>query len=180
MSTPENIFLIGPMGVGKTTIGRHLASLTDKKFVDVDQELERRTGASISLIFDIEGEAGFRKRETAMLDELTQGSNIVLASGGGAVLREENRKFLRSRGFVVYLHADIGTLVERTSRDKGRPLLKNVDRQEKLAELMAEREPIYRSEADLVVETDQRPAMSVARTVLKKIKDAVNDADSAA
>lgn len=168
------------MGVGKTTIGRHLASLTDKGFVDVDQELERRTGASISLIFDIEGEEGFRKRETAMLDELTQGSNIVLASGGGAVLKEQNRKFLRGRGFVVYLHADIETLVERTSRDKSRPLLQNVDREEKIISLMTEREPLYRSEADLVVLTDQRPAVSVAKSILKKIKDAGSNEDSAA
>ncbi len=170
MKIPGRIFLIGPMGVGKSTIGRHLAEILQKNFLDADQELEKRTGANISLIFEIEGEDGFRKRERDLIAELSAKENLVLATGGGAVLNEENRKRLRGRGYVVYLHADIDTLVKRTHRDRKRPLLQNVDKRQKLEELMKEREPLYRQEADLVVTTDERPASAVAKEIVEQIK----------
>ncbi len=165
MKVPGNIFLIGPMGAGKSTIGRHLAELLNKDFHDSDQEIERRTGVSITLIFDIEGEAGFRKREAAILDELTRLDNIVLATGGGVVLAEENRARLRRRGVVVYLAADIDTLVQRTRHDRNRPLLQSGDRRQRLHEVVQEREPLYRQEADLVVTTSRRSPPAVARKI---------------
>ncbi|MGW8247415.1 MAG: shikimate kinase AroK [Acidiferrobacterales bacterium] len=169
MKIPENIFLIGPMGVGKSTIGRQLANLLGKDFMDTDHEIEKRTGVDIPTIFDIEGEEGFRKREAAIVDEMTSGSNLVLATGGGVILREDNRRALR-RGFVVYLSASLGTLVERTRRDKSRPLLQNTDKQKKIEELMAERDPIYREESDLIVETDGRSAKAVAKEIVDQLK----------
>ena len=171
MKIPENIFLIGPMGVGKSTIGRQLAHLLNKEFMDTDHEIEKRTGVDIPTIFDIEGEEGFRRREAAILDEMTSGSNLVLATGGGVILREENRRALR-RGFVVYLSASLETLIERTRRDKSRPLLQNTDRQKKIKELMAEREPIYREESDIIVETDGRSAKAVAKEIVDQLKAA--------
>lgn len=169
MKIPENIFLIGPMGVGKSTIGRQLATMLHKEFRDTDHEIENRTGVDIPTIFDIEGEEGFRRREAAVLEELTRDSNLVLATGGGAVLREENRKALR-RGFVVYLSANIETLVERTRRDKNRPLLQNTDKRKKLEALMEQRDPIYREEADIIVETDGRSAKTVAREIIDQLQ----------
>lgn len=169
MKTPENIFLIGPMGVGKSTIGRQLASMLHKEFEDTDHEIERRTGVDIPTIFDIEGEDGFRKRESQVVDEFTQRVGMVLATGGGVVLREENRRALR-RGFVVYLAADIDTLVERTRRDRNRPLLQNTDRRQKFEELMAERDPLYRAEADMVVDTDHRSAKTVAKEIVDRLQ----------
>lgn len=169
MKTPENVYLIGPMGVGKSTIGRQLAAMLHKEFRDTDHEIESRTGVDIPTIFDIEGEEGFRKREATVLDELTTEPNLVLATGGGVVLREENRKVLR-RGFVVYLAANIDTLVERTRRDKNRPLLQNTDKRKKLEELMEQRDPIYREEADIIVETDGRSAKAVAREIIDKLQ----------
>lgn len=171
MKIPENIFLIGPMGVGKSTIGRQLANLLNKDFMDTDHEIEKRTGVDIPTIFDIEGEEGFRKREAAVLDEMTSGSNLVLATGGGAILLEDNRRALR-RGFVVYLSASLETLIERTRRDKSRPLLQNTDRQKKIKELMMERDPIYRQESDIIVETDGRSAKAVAKEIVDQLKAA--------
>jgi shikimate kinase len=171
MKIPENIFLIGPMGVGKSTIGRQLANLLNKDFMDTDHEIEKRTGVDIPTIFDIEGEEGFRKREAAVLDEMTSGSNLVLATGGGVILLEDNRRALR-RGFVVYLSASLETLVERTRRDKSRPLLQNTDRQKKIKELMTERDPIYRQESDIIVETDGRSAKAVAKEIVDQLKAA--------
>jgi shikimate kinase len=167
----RNVFLIGPMGVGKTTIGRHLARLTQRKFIDSDHEIEKRTGASIALIFEIEGEPGFRKRESTMLDELTQREDVVLATGGGAILSEENRRILRSRGTVVYLQADLDTQLERTSRSRNRPLLQTDDRRGKLEELMRIREPLYRQEADIIVSTDSRSPASVAREIATRLEE---------
>lgn len=169
MKIPENIFLVGPMGVGKSTIGRQLASMLHKDFSDTDHEIEARTGVDIPTIFDIEGEEGFRKREATVVDEMTSGSNLVLATGGGVVLNEENRKALR-RGFVVYLSAKIDTLFERTRRDKSRPLLQNTDKRKKLEELMQYRDPLYRAEADIVVETDGRSAKAVAKEIIDQIQ----------
>jgi shikimate kinase len=167
---PKNIFLIGPMGVGKTTIGRHLARLLRMDFLDSDQEIEKRTGAAIPLIFEIEGEEGFRKRESAMLDELTQGDNRVLATGGGAILSDENRRMLRTRGLVVYLRASLETQLERTSRKRNRPLLNTGDPRRRLTELMAQREPFYQQEADITVDTDDCSPAAVARQIVSELE----------
>jgi len=175
MSKANNIFLIGPMGAGKTTIGRHLATLLHKRFVDVDHEIERRTGVTIPVIFEIEGEAGFRRRESTLVDELSHDEDIVMATGGGAVLMEENRRVLKERGTVVYLHADIDTLVERTRRDRNRPLLQTEDPRGKIEELLRQREPIYREVADVVVDTGLRAPTSVARDIATRLKALSNN-----
>ena len=166
----RNIYLIGPMGVGKTTIGRALARQLGMEFVDCDREVEERTGATISLIFDIEGEEGFRERETRMLQELTRRHNTVLATGGGAILREENRLALRRSGIVVYLHTPVETQLRRTGGSKHRPLLQTDQPAEKLQQLMREREPIYRQEADLVMSSKNRSAHSVVRELVRKLE----------
>jgi len=166
----DNIFLIGPMGAGKTTIGRQLARELKKEFIDSDQEIEDRTGANISWIFDVEGEAGFRKREKSIIEELTSRKGIVLATGGGAVLSPENRKYLHSRGTVVYLMATIGQQVERTKNDSRRPLIQNVtDIKGKLRELMEIRDPLYREIADYVVMTNRRSPKSVSSDIVKQL-----------
>lgn len=170
MSIPGNVFLIGPMGSGKSTIGRQLAELLDKEFYDADHEIEQRTGASIAWIFDIEGEPGFRKRETAVLEELTRRDNIVLATGGGVILSTENRAMLRSRGTVVYLAADIDTLSHRTRRDRARPLLQSHDRRQRIEEIMREREPLYKATADLIIATSRRSPVSVARKIVTALQ----------
>ncbi len=168
MNRASRIFLVGPMGAGKTTIGRRLAKSLRRKFIDSDQEIERRTGASIALIFDVEGEAGFREREKRIIDELSELDDVVLATGGGAVLAEENRKALSERGFVVYLHADIDQLVERTRRDTSRPLLNTDDPAARLRGLIEHRDPLYREVADLIIDTGTLNMQSV----LKQIKAA--------
>lgn len=170
MNPQGNVFLIGPMGAGKTTIGRHLATLLHKQFVDADHEIEKRTGVSIPVIFEIEGETGFRRRESAAIEALTRDRDIVLATGGGAVLLEENRKVLKERGTVVYLQADIETLVERTRRDRNRPLLQTENPRGKMEELLRQREPIYREVADVIVDTGQRAPSSVARDIAIRLK----------
>ncbi|GAB4508041.1 MAG: shikimate kinase AroK [Sulfuricaulis sp.] len=170
MSRSDNIFLIGPMGAGKSTIGRHLAELLNKDFRDSDQEIEKRTGAAIPLIFEIEGEAGFRSRESSVLDDLTHQSNLVLATGGGAILSPDNRKILHERGVVVYLQAPLETLLQRTRRDRHRPLLQTADRRSTLEDILKAREPIYRQAADIVIETSHRSPMSVAREIMRKLE----------
>ncbi|MBF0218120.1 MAG: shikimate kinase AroK [Gammaproteobacteria bacterium] len=166
----NNVFLIGPMGSGKSTIGRHLARSLKLPFKDCDHELVKRTGASIPLIFEIEGEEGFRKRETALLDELTQESGLVLATGGGAVLREENRLHLKTRGLVIYLYASVEQLFLRTYRDKNRPLLQNDNPRQKLKELMAARDPLYRQVATLIIHTEERSIRSVTKEILSRLE----------
>ncbi len=168
MNRASRIFLVGPMGAGKTTIGRRLAKSLRRKFIDSDQEIERRTGASIALIFDVEGEAGFREREKRIIDELSGLDDVVLATGGGAVLAEENRTALSERGFVVYLHADIDQLVDRTRRDANRPLLNTEDPAARLRGLMEQRDPLYREVADLIIDTGTLNMQNV----LKQIKAA--------
>jgi len=164
----DNIFLVGPMGAGKTTIGRQLAREMKKEFVDSDHEIEERSGANISWIFDVEGEAGFRKREKKVIEELTGRKDIVLATGGGAVLAPENRKYLHSRGTVIYLMATIGQQVERTKHDQRRPLIQDVDDiRGKLTELMEIRDPLYREIADYVVMTNRRSPKSVSTENMK-------------
>ena len=158
------------MGAGKTTIGRQLAKTLKKEFVDSDLEIEERTGANISWIFDVEGEEGFRKREKKIIEELTRRKNIVLATGGGAVLAPQNRKYLQSRGTVVYLMATIGQQVERTRHDQRRPLIQNVDNiRDKLSELMEIRDPLYREIADHVVMTNRRSPRSVSNEIVKQL-----------
>ncbi|WP_294949350.1 shikimate kinase AroK [Sulfurivirga sp.] len=170
MHTPS-LFLVGPMGAGKSTVGRLLAERLGFDFHDSDHEIEARTGATIPMIFDIEGEAGFRRREAQVIDELTQKPNIVLATGGGAVLRADNRKHLRSRGFVIYLHSDVDNLFERVRHDRKRPLLQNDDPKGTLAEILRQREPLYREVADLVVQTEAVPVGNVVRRILTQLKE---------
>lgn len=168
METGQSIFLVGPMGVGKTTIGRQLAKLLGYEFVDCDHEIEAKTGATIAWIFDVEGEAGFRKREQEMIEKLTQRASIVLATGGGAVINPENRKTLQQRGIVVYLMADIDELLKRTAHDKNRPLLQTDDPRQKLMSIIKEREPWYKEVADLVFDT-QRKNSAASATILQKL-----------
>jgi shikimate kinase len=159
------------MGAGKTTVGKVLARDLGLTFVDADQELQRRTGVTISVIFDIEGESGFRAREAALLDELTQRTGVVLATGGGAVLREENRGCLKSRGLVVYLRANLDDLWARTRHDRNRPLLQNGNPKKKLAELLAERDPLYCETADLIVDTSRQSVQALARRIEKRLEE---------
>lgn len=170
-NTPHNIFLVGPMGAGKSTVGRQLGKTLKKQFVDCDKEIENRTGASIALIFDVEGEAGFRHREQQMIDELTAREQIVLATGGGAILDEQNRARLMSRGFVVYLNAPLDLLIERTARDKVRPLLQTDNPQQRIADLLQQRDPYYRQVADTIVETDRRSARYVVREIQQRLEN---------
>ena len=158
------------MGAGKTTIGRLLAQQLHLQFIDSDAEIEERTGADIPWIFDVEGEEGFRDREQAVIDELTQRDDILLATGGGAVLRPANRNVLGARGFVIYLHATIKQQVARTGQDKRRPLLQGGNREQVLKDLMAERDPLYREIADHVAETDGASPRSVARSIRQALE----------
>lgn len=169
MKSGQSIFLVGPMGVGKTTIGRQLAKLLDYDFVDSDHEIEAKTGASIAWIFDVEGEAGFRKREQSLIDELTQRPGIVLATGGGAVIKPENRLAMKQRGIAVYLKADVDELLKRTAHDKSRPLLQTDNPGEKLTALMKEREPWYLEVADLVFDTQRKNSTSAASALQKML-----------
>jgi len=170
MGNTQNIFLIGPMGAGKTTMGRQIAKRLHMDFEDSDHAIEAHTGADIPLIFEKEGEDGFRKREIAVIDELSQRDNLVLATGGGAILAEENRRHLKARGIVIYLHSDIKYLIERTRHDKNRPLLQTPDPAAKLKELMIIREPLYRETADIIINTGQQSIKTVISAMLDKIK----------
>ena len=172
MQGARNVFLVGMMGAGKTTAGRQLAKRLGKEFHDADREIEVRTGVGVAVIFDIEGEAGFRKRETEVLGEVTALDNIVLATGGGAVLDSRNREWLRTRGFVVYLHALPAILSQRTRGDKTRPLLRGADPRERLERLYAERDPLYREVADLVVDTGRQSVSSLIAQILEKFGEA--------
>ncbi|NND00927.1 MAG: shikimate kinase AroK [Gammaproteobacteria bacterium] len=165
----QNLILIGPMGSGKTTVGKQLAKRTRMDFVDSDHMIEDRCGVSISTIFDIEGEDGFRKRETKMLQELCARSGIVLATGGGAIASEENRILLRKSGYVVYLKTTIETQLARTQKTQNRPLLENVDIETKLTELMSERGTLYEQEADLIVMSGNRVVSKVVEEILQAV-----------
>lgn len=167
MNVPENVFLVGFMGSGKSTVGQQLAGELGKEFLDCDRVLEERTGVDIPYIFDIEGEEGFRRREAAVLRELTARRGIVLATGGGVVGDPENRRALAGNGFVVYLHAPAELLHQRTSRDRNRPMLHADDPRARIDELLALREPLYRGVADLVVETDRRGSRRVVQEIVR-------------
>jgi shikimate kinase len=170
MNMPGSFFLVGPMGAGKSTIGRQLARTLKLKFVDSDREIESRTGVDIPLIFELEGETGFRSREQSIIDDLTRQPGIVLATGGGAILSAKNRKNLTSRGYVIYLHTSVQQQLKRTARDRNRPLLMTDDPKGRLTELMQIREPLYRQVADLVVDTDGHKVKEVVAKIKEELK----------
>jgi 3-dehydroquinate synthase len=165
----NNIFLVGLMGAGKTTIGRMLARRLGMRFADSDHEIEARTGASVPWIFEIEGEPSFRKREAEMIRELTAGSGLVLATGGGAVLNPDSRRLLAERGTVIYLRASVNSILARTAHDKNRPLLQTADPRKKLEDLTAQREPLYREIADIVIDTGRPNVQSMVQTILDQL-----------
>jgi shikimate kinase len=156
-----NIFLIGMMGAGKTTVGRMLAQYMHKTFVDCDEEIHQRTGVTITHIFDVEGEAGFRRRESGVIQDLVKRDNVVLATGGGAVLNEQNRNALRGNGIVVYLKSSVSDLWRRTRHDRNRPLLQTEDPRAKLKSLYEQRDPLYTQTADLIVHTGKQSVHSL-------------------
>jgi shikimate kinase len=171
MAEKRNIFLVGPMGAGKSTIGRHLADQLHLDFFDSDQEIERRTGADIAWVFDIEGEEGFRQREETVISDLTEKQGIVLATGGGSIISKEVRNKLSARGIVVYLETPIEKQLARTQRDKKRPLLQtDEDSKDVLVRLADERDPLYSEVSDFVVRTDEQSAKVVANQIIEKIK----------
>lgn len=163
----RNIYLVGPMGSGKSAVGRILARMVDAPFLDSDAEIEKRTGVDISYIFEREGEPRFRQREKEVIEALTLLEPLVLATGGGAVLLAENRQLLSQRGCVVYLITSVEQQAQRVAHARNRPLLNNVDPQTKLRQLMEEREPLYCSVADLKVTTDGRKIQAVAEEIIK-------------
>ena len=157
------------MGAGKTTIGKQLAKHLGKTFYDTDQEIEKRTGVKIPVIFELEGEAGFRKRETAVIEELSRLNNIVMATGGGAVIADENRALLQAGGTVIYLRANVYELWHRMRNDKHRPLLQNVDIRAKLEQLYAERNPLYTQTAALIFDTGNQPVAQILNQIEKTL-----------
>jgi shikimate kinase len=170
MKMPGSLFLTGPMGAGKSTIGRQLSRQLRMTFYDSDREIENRTGVDIPLIFELEGEPGFRKRERLVIDELTSLPDIVLATGGGAILDADNRKHLAERGLVIYLHASVNQQLARTKHDRNRPLLQTDNPRQRLNDLMKLRDPLYREIADLVIDTDGKRVMAVVNQIIRKLK----------
>ncbi|OTG84930.1 shikimate kinase AroK [Acinetobacter sp. ANC 4648] len=168
-NTLPNIYLVGPMGAGKTTVGRHLADLLGREFLDSDHEIERKTGATIPWIFEKEGEQGFRSRESMVIDELTTKKNLVIATGGGAVTQALNREYLKQRGIVIYLYTPVEIQLQRTYRDKNRPLLQVANPEQKLRDLLRVRDPFYREVAHYVIETNQGAARDLAQHILQLI-----------
>ena len=169
MNQQQNLFLIGPMGAGKSAVGRQLAKALHMSFFDSDDEIEARTGVDIPFIFEKEGEAGFRKREARVIDDLSAKDGIVLATGGGAIMDAKNRSHLGARGFVVYLYTSVEHQVRRTLKGRERPMLANGDSREILEQLMNIRDPLYREIADLIVATDGRKVKAVADEILDKM-----------
>ncbi|MBC7185173.1 MAG: shikimate kinase AroK [Marinobacter sp.] len=169
MSLPKRVVLVGPMGAGKSTIGRMLAKELGYRFLDSDRIIEERCGANIPWIFDVEGEDGFRQRETAMLDELSSEVNTVLATGGGAVMRPENHSLLKKDATVVYLKTSIEQQVERTRKDRNRPLLQNDDPEAVLRKLFSIRDPLYSDLADIIMYTDRKSPRLVVRQLVNRL-----------
>jgi shikimate kinase len=168
-SRSQNLYLVGLMGAGKTSIGRQLAKRLQRRFVDVDHEIEAMTGVRIPVIFEIEGEAGFREREAQVIASLTQQSDLVLATGGGAVLRESNRDCLRDTGVVVYLRVPPQTLFERTRHDRNRPLLQVENPLKRLEELYTQRDPLYREVADIIIDSGNCSVTTLARRLEEEL-----------
>lgn len=171
LSKNRNLFLIGPMAVGKTTIGKLLARELHLDFFDSDQEIEKKTGAEIAWIFDVEGEEKFRDRESSTIDELTSREGILLATGGGSVLRKDNRRYLQSRGIVIFLDTTLDTQIRRTEKDRKRPLLQNTDRREVLSELKNIRDPIYAEVADFRVFVGDSNSKKTVSEIILKLKN---------
>jgi len=169
MRHPQNLFLVGPMGAGKSAVGRQLARMLHLAFLDSDEEIESRTGVDIPFIFEKEGEEGFRKRESKVIDDLTKMEGVVLATGGGAIVDPDNRSHLGSRGFVIYLHTTVDQQLARTRKGRTRPLLENGDKRQILEDLMATRDAMYREVADLIVSTDGRKVRAVANEILERL-----------
>lgn len=170
MKSSSNLYLIGPMGAGKSTVGRRLARSLGLRFVDLDQVIESESGSSIALLFELQGESAFRERESAALAHVSEFDGIVLATGGGSVLAEANRQRLAERGFVLYLEAPIELQLERLARDHSRPLLRAPDRAQRLRDLATQRNPIYRQLADLTIPADRSGPGSTARRALAALK----------
>ena len=171
MAKPDAIFLVGPMGAGKSAVGRRLAQELKRTFVDSDEVIELRTGVDIPFIFEKEGEEGFRVRERQVIDELTQMPSVVLATGGGAVQDQANREHLRARGTVVYLHATIDQQLKRTRSGRDRPMLKDGEPREILTRLMEIRDPQFRDIADIVIETDGRRVTAVTGEIRQRLAE---------
>ena len=167
-----SVFLVGPMGAGKSTIGKRLAQLLNWPFIDSDSELEQRAGATIPWIFEREGEASFRAREKQVIDELTQRSHIVLATGGGAILDPDNRQCLHTRGLAVYLRTSVHEQLRRTRGDRNRPLLQTADPRARLEQLYQVRHPLYEQTAHLVIDTDSQQVRQVAQQIVLHLQDA--------
>ncbi len=170
LTSTSNIFLVGLMGSGKTTIGRALAKRLNLRFVDADHEIEARTGATIPLIFEIEGEASFRQREADVIRDLTAEQGIVLATGGGAVLNEQSRRYLHERGTVIYLRASVNSILQRTSHDRNRPLLQTADPRARIEELSKRRAPLYEEVAHITIETGRPNVQSVVQNILAQLE----------
>jgi len=165
-----NIILIGHMGTGKTTVGKQLSKTLNKPFIDIDQYIEKKTGVKIPLIFEYEGEVGFRSRESRALEELANYSNSIFATGGGIVLLKKNRDALSRLGVIFYLNTDSNTLCERLKSDKKRPLLANVDINEKINTLFKERNSLYESISDFIIDTKQKKIVNIVSEILEKMK----------
>ena len=166
MSKPRNVFLVGPMGAGKSAVGRQLARMLHLGFFDSDDEIEKRTGVDVPFIFEKEGEDGFRRREAKVIEDLTAMDGIVLATGGGAIIDPQSRSHLGARGFVIYLKTSVEQQLSRTRRGRERPLLENEDPREVLDRLLTDREPMYLEIADLTVDTDGRKVKAVADEII--------------
>lgn len=171
VSKGEIVFMVGPMGSGKSTVGRHLAQLLGYDFIDSDAEIEARAGADIPWIFDVEGEAGFRRRETAVLLDLGTLQHVVIATGGGAILAEHNRQVMADSGVVVFLNVSVAQQLKRIGSGEGRPLLQKGDREVTLKQLMAEREPLYSSMADVTISASGGNARKVARYIEAQLRE---------
>lgn len=178
MNTASNLILVGPMGAGKTSIGRRVAERLGLEFVDADVAIEAQTGVSVTLIFELEGEAGFRQRERTVLAELCAGRNRVIATGGGAVLDAQTRRLLASSGFVVYLRTGVERQLDRLQRDRNRPLLRAPDRRERLVALARERGPLYEEVADMIYDSDHASVATACDQLMNQIAEHWRPADT--